>query len=157
MLARIGLSWLIGILAQRLRSLSAESIFSISLNWFHDWGFPRIIRSDNGPQFKQKFTNLCAEHFIIHETSSPYNPASNGLAEAAVKNVTFLLKKCILAKENFFNALLHWRNDPRSDGISPSQDFLGRRQRTFLPDFQSLFLNLILLTLVIFAQAIVRR
>ena len=125
--------------AQKLSSLSAESVFNICLHWFHDWGFPRIIRSDNGPQFKQKFTNLCAEHFIIHETSSPYNPASNGLAEAAVKNVKFLLKKCILAKENFFNALLHWRNVPRSDGISPSQAFLGRRQRAFLPDFPSHF------------------
>ena len=125
--------------AQRLKSLSSESIFNICLNWFHDWGFPRIIRSDNGPQFRQKFGELCAEHFIAHETSSPYNPASNGLAEAAVKNVKFLLKKCLSAKENFSHALLHWRNVPRSDGISPSQAFLGRRQRTSLPDFCSHF------------------
>ena len=83
------------------------------LNWFHDWGFPCIIRSDNGPQFRQKFSD-----------QSPYNPASNGLAEAAVKNVKFLLKKCLAAKESFSHVLLHWRNVPRSDGISPSQAFL---------------------------------
>ena len=122
---------------QKLTSLTSESIFKICLRWFHDWGFPQTLRSDNGPQFKQRFSTLCEEHFITHETSSPYNPASNGLAEAAVKNIKFLLKKCNLTREDFSLALLHWRNVPRSDGISPAQAFLGRRQRTFLPDFGS--------------------
>ena len=31
----------------KLTSLTSESIFGISLHWFHDWGFPQIIRSDN--------------------------------------------------------------------------------------------------------------
>ena len=31
--------------------------------------------------------DFCASHGIQHELSSPYNPESNGLAEAAVKNL----------------------------------------------------------------------
>jgi hypothetical protein len=44
-----------------------------------------------------------------------------------------LLLKCLESKEDFFSALLEWRNVPRSDGFSPAQMFLGRRQRSLLP------------------------
>ena len=45
------------------------------------------IRTDGGPQFRSEFKDFCASHGIQHELSSPYNPESNGLAEAAVKNL----------------------------------------------------------------------
>lgn len=63
------------------------------MSWFHKVGFPRRVKSDGGPQFRQKFSDLCTELNIIHEVSSPYNPRSNGLVEAAVKQVKGLLKK----------------------------------------------------------------
>ncbi|CAB4046315.1 Transposon Ty3-G Gag-Pol poly, partial [Paramuricea clavata] len=69
---------------------------------------------------------------MIHETSSPYNSRSNGLAEAAVKNVKYLMIKCGNWKD-FKKALSEWRNVPREDGSSPAQLLLGRRQRGALP------------------------
>ena len=119
---------------KRLTSTTTSHVFDILLSWFNDWGLPRIIRSGNGPQFGQKF-HFCSIHHILHETSSPYFPASNGLAESAVKSVKYLLTKCSQSNEDFSNALLEWRNVPRADGVSPAQAFLGRRQRTSLPDF----------------------
>ena len=119
--------------AARLRNTSTDSTFGVLLGWFREWGFPGTIRSDNGPQFGTKFAQLCQAHGIKHETSSPYCPASNGLAEAAVKSVKFLLNKCLQSGENFADALLEWRIVPRTDGVSPAQAFLGRRQRTTLP------------------------
>ena len=77
---------------------------------------------------------MCTSYNIVHETSSPYFPASNGLAESALKSVKYLLTKCAQTKEDFSHALLAWRNVPRADGISPAQAFLGRRQRTSLPN-----------------------
>ena len=42
-----------------------------------------------------KFVTWLKQVGCKSELSSAYNPASNGLAEAGVKNVKTLLKKCI--------------------------------------------------------------
>ena len=118
---------------QRLRRTTTSDVTSVLNEWFMDWGYPSIIRSDGGPQFRSEFKKFCKDNAIEHELSSPYNPRSNGLAESAVKNVKYLLKKCSSDGSNFKKALLEWRNVPRADGISPSQLFLNRRQKTQLP------------------------
>ena len=69
----------------------------------------------------------------MHELSSPYNPKSNGLAEAAVKNIKFLLSKCLSSGQDCDQAIYDWKNVPRSDGYSPAQLLFGRRQYTSLP------------------------
>ena len=98
-----------------------------------DWGLPKVIRSDGGPQFRSKFSKLCQDHGITHELSSPYNPQSNGLAESAVKQVKYLLIKSEGDMDKCLVTLSEWRNIPRANGSSPAQLFLGRRQRGLLP------------------------
>ena len=52
------------------------------------YGWPSYIRTDNGPRFRTEFALFCTLNGIVLETSSPYyNPESNGLNEAAVKNI----------------------------------------------------------------------
>lgn len=102
-------------------------------SWFVEVGYPEVIRTDGGPQFRREFDQFCRNTDIEHEKSSPYNPQSNGLAEAAVKSTKTLLKKCRAGGENFRIALLEWRNTPREDGVSPAFAFYGRRLKTFLP------------------------
>lgn len=77
----------------RLHQLSTATICRILLGWFQCVGFPVYFKSDNGPQFRQQFYQFCLLHNIGHDSSSPYNPRSNGLAEAAVKSIKNLLKK----------------------------------------------------------------
>ena len=79
---------------------------------------------------------FCKDQGIRHETSSPYNPMSNGLAEAAVKNCKMLLLKTTNDK-SLRAALLEFRNTQRTDGYSPAQRFFGRRQRTTIPTLPS--------------------
>ena len=74
-----------------------------------------------------------SSHCVIHELSSPYNPESNGLAEAAVKNLKSLVIRCQASKENLRRAVATWRNMAREDGISPSQAFFQRKQRQSWP------------------------
>ena len=69
----------------------------------------------------------------MHELTSPYNPASNGLAESAVKNAKHLMLKADSEKEDFHLQLYHFRNLPRADGASPAQLMFGRRQLSSLP------------------------
>ena len=91
------------------------------------------MRSDGGPQFRGELVEFCKENSITHELASDYNPKSNGLAEAAVKNVKLLMEKCCRAGECFDSALYVWKNTPRVDGKSPVQLLFGRRQLTSLP------------------------
>ncbi|XP_059079933.1 uncharacterized protein LOC131878051 [Tigriopus californicus] len=82
------------------------------------------------------FLEFCEKFEIKHETSSPYNPKSDGLAEAGVKAMKALLSKLDskFNSEDFKIALLSWRTTPRADGFSPSYGFFGRHLRTLLPD-----------------------
>ena len=77
----------------QLRSLSSESVLKVLTTWFNLFGWPSSIRSDEGPQFRGEFSRLCTSHAISHEVSKPYNPKSNGLAEAGVKSVKNILRK----------------------------------------------------------------
>ena len=67
--------------------------------------FPRIIRTDGGPQFRSEFHDFCTKFSIIHEVSSPYHPASNGAAEAGVKAVKALMLK---SGPSTFEESFHW-------------------------------------------------
>ena len=95
---------------KKLQSLTAKAITGHLQVWFNLLGWPSTIRSDGGPQFCGYFRNWCAAHNITHELASPYNPKSNGLAEAAVKNIKFLLSKCLSTGQDCDQAVYEWRN-----------------------------------------------
>ena len=118
---------------KHMRYTTLKDTTTTLLDWFYDWGFPQKIMSDNGPPFQHSFATFCTRYNMQHVTSSPYHPQANGLAEAAVKSMKMLLKKCDETGENFHLALLEWRNTPREDGFSPAQALLGRRQKSLLP------------------------
>ena len=96
-------------------------------------GWPRYMRSDGGPQYRSELDTFCSNNNIKHELSSAYNPKSNGLAEAAVKNVKQLLEKCTMQGECIESALYSWRKLPREESESPVELLFGRNQRTALP------------------------
>lgn len=122
----------------RMSSLSTDAVWKKLKAWFHEVGFPKRLKSDGGPQFRQKFAEICTEFGIIVEQSSPYNPRSNGLAEAAVKQIKGLMKKIGGHDSDAFrSALLEWRCTPRADGFSPATGFFGRQVRTLLPSARS--------------------
>ena len=119
--------------ASELRRTDTATVVGQLSDWFIEFGWPTAIRTDGGPQFRNEFTQFCNKHSIKHELSSPYNPESNGLAEAAVKNIKAIITRCHKEGESIKLAIAAWRNMARTDGISPSQLFYGRRQRQLLP------------------------
>ena len=112
---------------------------------FRDTGVPLVFASDGGPQFNSReFRDFCNDWSITQRFSSPEYPQSNGHAEAAVKAMKGLIKKCTvsghLKVDDFNEALLEWRNTPRSkDGRSPAQVLFGKPMRTRLPIHHSAF------------------
>ena len=123
---------------QRLKSTTTAAITDVLDRWFLDFGLPMEVISDNGPQFRSEFAAYCQDKNIIHRTSSPYNPASNGLAESAVKSAKTLLQKSS-TWDNFVQRLAAWRSTVSSVGdLSPAEKFWKRMPRTTLPRLSSL-------------------
>jgi transposase InsO family protein len=126
-------------LFSQLRTLTAKAVCTQLGQWFNILGWPRSVRTDGGPQFRGDFVVFCKEHQITLQTSAPYNPRSNGLAESAVKTVKKILKKSEITKEDPQYMLYCWRNIPRAHGYSPAQHMYGRQQNLQLPQPQVAF------------------
>ena len=99
------------------------------------FGVPLTCRTDGGPQFRGPFKQYCKSKGIVHETSSPYHPMSNGHAEAAVKTAKYLLLKT--TPSEFPTALAAWRNTDREDKPSPNEMMFHRKIRDGKPILKS--------------------
>lgn len=119
---------------QLKRTTSSEIIQQFKI-WFSTHGIPKVVESDNGPQFaSREFKAFAQDWGFKHQTSSPYYPKSNGLAERYVQTAKQLLKRCHADKSDIQLALLNYRNTPRSATLqSPNQRLMGRQTRTVLP------------------------
>ena len=116
------------------KSSSTQEVIKLMQGWFRTFGYAKRARHDDGPEFRDKFVAWLNQIGCKSEVSSAYNPASNGLAEAGVKNVKALLKKCHDSKECFETALAEFRIAPREDGYSPAELFYRRQVRGLLPE-----------------------
>ena len=122
---------------RRMRSTSTERLIDVLREIFAAHGLPRVIVSDNGPQFtSEKFTQYLISNNIIHRKSAPYHPATNGLAENMVKNVKIWLER--QGKESnlefsLLEFLRTYRNIPHTGtNKAPAEIMYGRALRTRL-------------------------
>ena len=76
-----------------------------------------------GFSFWSEFSLFYSMHGITHKLSSPYNPESNSLAEAAMKNMKSLVLRCKSQGENLCQAVASWRNMVCQGGSSPALMF----------------------------------
>ncbi|UYV63325.1 K02A2.6-like, partial [Cordylochernes scorpioides] len=126
---------------------SAETIESLK-KWFSVHGIPRLLETDNGPNFTSRdFKDFQKKWLFDHQTSSPLYPKSNGLAERAVQTAKNLIRKCLDSGQEVELALLNFYNTPRDGLPSPAQCLFSRRTRTLLPtstrpNVQRIFFNL---------------
>ncbi|XP_047998796.1 uncharacterized protein K02A2.6-like [Leguminivora glycinivorella] len=98
-------------------------------------GIPRILRSDNGPQFASKqFKQFARDWEFTHTTSSPHFPQSNGAAEIGIKIFKTIFDK---NPEDPLLGLLHYRTTPNKLGVAPSQIAMSRLLNTNIPTTSS--------------------
>lgn len=118
-----------------LRSQSSNEVIRLLKKWFAVHGIPRVLESDNGPQYNSsEFREFKSKWGFEHQTSSPRYPKSNGLAERFVQTAKNLLKKCSIDNSDVQMALLNRRNVPRSESIPSSNErLMSRITRTAIP------------------------
>ena len=81
---------------------------------FARFGLPERVITDNAPNFvSSEFSQFMKSNGIKQTTSAPYHPASNGLAERAVKIFKNGMKKMTEACQIFihlqtYSAVYHW-------------------------------------------------
>ena len=74
---------------------------------FTQFGPPKVLQTDNGPEYINKLVKqLCEEADIDHRTVAEYNPRANGLAERFVRAVKEALKKKLAGEFNAWDAAL---------------------------------------------------
>lgn len=59
----------------------------IQRSFFVRYGIHDQIVTDNRPFFSDEFEHFLSKNHMIHMTSPPFHPSSNGAAENAVKRV----------------------------------------------------------------------
>ncbi len=121
--------------ADKLSNTTADCVIDCLKAHFARHDIPKLLVTDNGPQFTARvFSTFRKEWNFQHETSSPGNSQANGAAEAAVKIVKRLWRKCLASGEDMLLGLLNLRNIPNEClDTSPSQRLFGRRTRSLLP------------------------
>nr|XP_047141089.1 uncharacterized protein K02A2.6-like [Hydra vulgaris] len=101
-------------------------------------GIPEELVSDNGTQYSSKvFRQFSQQWQFKHITSSPHYAKSNGLAEATIKSVKLLIKKCYMSNEDIYKGILLLCNTPIKYGLSPAELLHELQLRDNLLRFQS--------------------
>ena len=119
-----------------LRTIDSESIAEALVNIFSRVGVPRVLLSDNGPQFvsdiMQEVTRLLSIK-LVHSTI--YHPMSNGLVEKFNGTIKRMLRRMSVERprdwDRYIEPLLFaYREAPQaSTGFSPFELLYGRTVR----------------------------
>ncbi|XP_040065798.1 uncharacterized protein K02A2.6-like [Ixodes scapularis] len=95
---------------------TASRVIAVCADIFAAHGLPKTLCSDNGPPFSsQQFKDYLRKMATRHVKSSPYHPRANGIVEHAVQEAKKLLRKYAYGGDEYYTALLEWRNTPRDD------------------------------------------
>ena len=102
---------------------------------FSEQGIPKVVRSDNGPNYSgQAFQDFARELGFPHVTSSPHYQRSNGFIESQVKSVKAALRKAKTTHSDPDTALLCLRTTPIDHKLpSPAELLVGRAIQDNLP------------------------
>jgi len=74
------------VIVKDLARINAESVIKAVDDVCADFGYMRILKSDNGPPFKSyAFSQWCKDSGITHRRITPYWPRANGMAERFMK------------------------------------------------------------------------
>ncbi|XP_055584782.1 uncharacterized protein LOC129737647 [Uranotaenia lowii] len=130
------------VIAKPVKSTNCDSVKRVLDEIFKREGFPRSIKSDNGPPFSsEEFKRYCSQRGIRNIFSTPLFPQQNGLVEScmklinkamivAVSNQSSYVEELQLAVEAY-NSAAH-----SITAVPPEELMSGRKIRRGLPLLQ---------------------
>lgn len=122
----------------RMSQLTLHAAVTKLKRLFAPYGLPEQIVTDNATTFtSEEFQTFVKQNGILHTTSTPGHPATNGLAERYVRTFKTGIKKLANTTVNIDDRLslflLQYRTTPNcTTGQSPADLFLHRHVHTRL-------------------------
>ena len=103
---------------------NANKVVLLLKEMFSEHGIPKVLHSDNGPQYvSAQLTNFCISWGITHETSSLHYPQSNRFTEACIKSIKHALQWTKYSGANLQLALLALWAMPMTPSSHPQQSY----------------------------------
>ncbi|XP_062558209.1 uncharacterized protein K02A2.6-like [Armigeres subalbatus] len=127
------------IIAHPVKSTSFEYTKKVLEDVFNREGFPRYIKTDNGPPFNgEEFKHYCVERGIQTVYSTPLFPQQNGLVENSMKLINKAMSAAVTGNSNYVKELqqaVHAHNAAAHSvtGVPPEELLSGRKIRRRLP------------------------
>ena len=114
---------------------TSAAVIGLMREIFAEHGIPEKIISDNGPQYSAgSFKTFTGKYEIVHVTSSPHYPRSNGFIERTIQTVKQALRKAKVDNMDPEMALLCIRTTPIDSKLpSPAEILYGRKIQGNLP------------------------
>ena len=112
---------------QKLSSLNTSAIIHLK-QIFSEYGIPKTIVTDGGPQFNAEFQDFARLWHFQHIKSSPHHLLSNGLAKRFVQTIKTNLIRTMATQEDPYLALLGYRATPLSHNLPSPVDLLNSRK-----------------------------
>ena len=57
----------------------------------------KVLKSDRGGEYESPFVDVCAQRGIIHETTTPYSPQSNGVVERKNRTLKEMMNAMLIS------------------------------------------------------------
>lgn len=122
-----------------VRSVSANNVIPVLDKVLTTFGYPEVIKSDNGPPFNSEAFSSFAKHSgFRHRRVTEYWPRGNAQAEGFNKPLMKAIRSAVLEQKNWKQAmyqfLRQYRATPHtSTKFSPHHLLFGREPATKLP------------------------
>ena len=105
--------------------MDSKEVIVLLCDLFVRWGLPRVVITDNGPQFRSHdFATFLSSKGIQHSRTAVYHPQSNGVVERFNQVIKQGLRSHLTEGLNFHQALqeilVNYRSTKHSTtGCSP--------------------------------------
>ena len=108
---------------------------------FSKYGIPKVIISDNGPEFTAStFKNFSKQRDFKHVTSSPHYHKGNRQTKRTIQTIKKSIKKALKGNDDPYLALLVVRTSPGPENNTPSVTlFYNRTIRTLILSMKTEF------------------
>ncbi|XP_058811017.1 uncharacterized protein K02A2.6-like [Topomyia yanbarensis] len=127
------------VIARPVKSTSFEHTKAVLEEIFDKEGFPKTIKSDNGPPFNgEDYRLYCSERDIVNQFSTPLFPQQNGLAETYMKMVNKAMAAAVTSGNNYNEELqaavrAHNAATHAVTQVPPEEVMFGRKIKRGLP------------------------
>ena len=77
----------------------------------------KVIRSNRGGEYEAPFSDFCSQLGIIHQTTTPYSPQQNGVAERKNRTLKEMMNALLLSfglPQNFWDSFRKLYSQPNT-------------------------------------------